>query len=82
MIESTLMRLRDQEDEDRRTVLTVDDLIDHEFVEFCAREADDTVSLEEVLKATCRIEDSMARVIIEDERADRFCCQTAETRRV
>ena len=49
-----------------------DDLIDHEFVAYCEREADDSVTLEEVRAATSVIEDSMARVIIEDERADRF----------
>ena len=30
------------------------------------------VTLEEVLKATSKIQDSMARVIIEEERAERF----------
>jgi hypothetical protein len=50
----------------------LDDHIDHEFVEYCAREADDGVTLEEVLEATSSIKDSMARVIIEEERADRF----------
>ena len=49
-----------------------DDLIDHEFVAYCEREADDSVTLEEVRAATSKIEDSMARVIIEEERADRF----------
>ena len=50
----------------------LDDLIDHEFLAYCETEADDTVTLEEVLKATSKIKDSMARVIIEEERADRF----------
>jgi putative addiction module CopG family antidote len=72
VIEAALKRLRDQDDEGRRTVPTLDGLIDHEFVEYCAREADDTVTLEEVLEATGTIDDSMARVIIEEERADRF----------
>jgi hypothetical protein len=49
-----------------------DELIDHEFVAYCEREADDSVTLEEVRAATSKIEDSMARVIIEEERADRF----------
>lgn len=49
-----------------------DELIDHEFVAFCEREADDSVTLEEVRAATSKIKDSMARVIIEEERADRF----------
>ena len=51
---------------------TLDDLIDHEFVAYCEREADDSVTLEEVRAATSKIKDSMARVIIEEERADRF----------
>ncbi len=50
----------------------LDDLIDHEFVAYCEIEADDSVTLEEVLKATSKIKDSMARVIIEEERADCF----------
>jgi hypothetical protein len=49
-----------------------DDLIDHEFIAYCAREADDSVTLEEVLQATSKIEDSMTRVLIEEERAERF----------
>jgi putative addiction module CopG family antidote len=72
VIEAALKRLRDQEDEGRRNVPTLDDLIDREFVEFCTREADDSLSLEEVLEGTRTIKDSMARVIIEEERADRF----------
>jgi putative addiction module CopG family antidote len=72
VIEAALKRLRDQEDESRESVSTPDDFIDHEFVAYCAREADDGVTLEEVLDATSTIKDSMARVIIEEERADRF----------
>lgn len=49
-----------------------DFLIDHEFVANCEREADDSVTLEEVREATSKIGDSMARVVIEEERADRF----------
>ncbi len=49
-----------------------DSLIDHEFVAYCEREADDSVTLEEVREATSKIKDSMARVVIEEERADRF----------
>ena len=49
-----------------------DDLIDHEFVAYCEHEADESVTLEEVRAATSKIKDSMARVIIEEERADRF----------
>jgi hypothetical protein len=51
---------------------TLDDFIDHEFVAYCERESDESVTLEEVLEATSKIKDSMARVIIEEERADRF----------
>jgi putative addiction module CopG family antidote len=72
VIEAALKRLRDQEYEKGKTVPTLDDLIDHEFVESCARENDDDVTLEEVLEGTSSIKDSMARVIIEEERADRF----------
>jgi hypothetical protein len=56
----------------RRTLPTLEDLMDHEFIAYCAREADDNVTLEEVLEATSKIKDSMARVIIEEERAERF----------
>lgn len=72
VIEAALKRLRDQEYEKGKTVPTLDDLIDHEFAEYCARENDDDVTLEEVLEGTSSIKDSMARVIIEEERADRF----------
>ena len=72
VIEAALKRLRDQEHEKGKTVPTLDDLIDHEFVEYCARENDDDVTLEEVLEGTSSIKDSMARVIIEEESADRF----------
>ena len=70
VIEAALKRLRDQ-DENRKTMPGLDDFIDHEFVEYCAREADDGVTLDEVLEATSAIKDSMTRVIIEEERADR-----------
>ena len=46
-------------------------LLDHDFLAYCDREAEDDVTLEEVLKATSKIQDSMTRVIVEDERADR-----------
>jgi hypothetical protein len=55
-----------------RSEATIDDLIDHDVVAYCEREADDSVTLEEVRAATSKIKDSMARVIIEEERADRF----------
>ena len=70
MIEEALKRYHDQ-DEGRKTARTLDDFVDHEFVEYCAREADDSVTMDEVLQATSTIEESMARVIIEEERADR-----------
>jgi hypothetical protein len=49
----------------------LEDLIDSEFEAFCAREADEDVTLDEVRKATASIPGSMAEAIIE-ERAERF----------
>jgi hypothetical protein len=46
-------------------------LIDRNAVAYFAREADDGVTLEDVRAATSAIEDSMARVVIEEERAER-----------
>jgi Arc/MetJ-type ribon-helix-helix transcriptional regulator len=66
VVEAALESFRDRERPD------LEKLIDHEFVEYCAREGDDRVTLEEVLKATSRIPGSMSQVIIEEERADRF----------
>ena len=71
VIEAALMKLCG-EYESQETARTLDDFIDHEFVEYCTREADDSVTLEEVLHATSTIHDSMARVLIEEERAERF----------
>lgn len=51
---------------------TLEELVDLEFEEFCAREGDEAVTLDEVLKATASIPESMAEAIVEDERADRF----------
>src|SRR5262245_40934692 len=51
---------------------TLDDLIDDEAVASCEAQADDGITLEEVRAATAKIKDSMARVVIEDERAERF----------
>jgi transcriptional regulator with XRE-family HTH domain len=51
---------------------TLEDLIDWEAVASCEEEADDEISLEEVRAATSTIKDSMARVVIEEERAERF----------
>jgi putative addiction module CopG family antidote len=72
VIEAALRRFREQDDGKSHAVPTIDDLIDHEFLDYCAREADEEVTLDEVLEATSTINDSMARVIIDDERADRF----------
>jgi putative addiction module CopG family antidote len=66
VVEEALKRLQDQE------APALDGLIDHEFVEFCDREGDESVTLDEVLKATSTIPGSMAQAIIEEERADRF----------
>ena len=46
--------------------------MDYEAIASCEKEADDSVSLEEIRAATSRIKDSMARVVIEEERAERF----------
>lgn len=55
-----------------QTSSTLEEVLDLEFEAFCAREGDEDVSLEEVRKAMTSIPGSMAQVIIEDERADRF----------
>jgi len=51
--------------------LTLEDLIDYEAIASCEKEADDSITLEEVRAATSKIKDSMARVVIEEERAER-----------
>jgi Arc/MetJ-type ribon-helix-helix transcriptional regulator len=66
VVEAALERFRDQE------APGLEALIDHEFVEFCAREGDDSVTLEAVLRATSKIPGSMAQAIIDEERADRI----------
>jgi Arc/MetJ-type ribon-helix-helix transcriptional regulator len=66
VVEAALKRLREEE------ASGLEELIDREFVEFCTREGDDRVTLEEVLGATAKIPGPMAQVIIEEERADRF----------
>jgi putative addiction module CopG family antidote len=66
VVEAALRKLREQE------APGLEDLIDHEFLEFCAREGDDNVTLEEVLQATSKIPGSMSRAVIEEERADRI----------
>jgi putative addiction module CopG family antidote len=76
VLEEAVRRLRDQDQAVGRAVdaekAVPEDLIDHEFIAYCTREADDSVTLEEVLQATSKIQDSMARVLIEEERAERF----------
>ena len=54
MIESALKRLRDQEYEKGKTVPTLDDFIDHEFVESCGRENDDDVTWRRSLRGPPR----------------------------
>ncbi len=49
-----------------------DHLIDYDAIAYCEREADDSITLDEVRAATSSIKDSMARVVIEEERAERF----------
>ena len=51
---------------------TLEELIDYEAIASCEKEADDSITLEEVRAATSKIKDSMARVVIEEERAERF----------
>jgi hypothetical protein len=51
---------------------TLEDLIDYDAIAYCEKEADDSITLEEVRAATSKIKDSMARVVIEEERAERF----------
>jgi hypothetical protein len=50
----------------------LEDLIDYEAITSCEQEADESITLEEVRAATSKIKDSMARVVIEEERAERF----------
>ncbi len=66
VVDAALRRLQEQE------ALALEGLIDQEFVAFCDREGDETVTLDDVLRATSKIPGSMAQVIIEEERADRF----------
>ena len=66
VVEAALKDLREQE------TPALEDLFDHEFLEFCEREGDDSVTINEVLRATSTIPGSMAETIIEEERAERF----------
>jgi hypothetical protein len=65
-------RATDTREETHRATAVLDELLDLEFEAFCVREGDEDVTLDEVRKATASIPGSMARAIIEDERADRF----------
>jgi hypothetical protein len=51
---------------------TSEDLIDFGAISSCEREADNSITLEEIRAATSKINDSMARVVIKAERAERF----------
>ena len=51
---------------------SIEDLIDHEAILSCVKEADDRISLAQVRAGTSTIRDSMARVVIEEERAERI----------
>ncbi len=51
---------------------TLEDLLDDDAVASCEKEADDSITLEEVRAGTSSIKDSMTRVVIEEERAERF----------
>jgi hypothetical protein len=59
-------------DTDAAAPTRFEDLVDLDFEDYCAREGDDSVTLEEVLRATAKIPGSMAETIAEEERADRF----------
>ena len=73
VVEAALKRLRDQEvrEAERPCRLLMNSSITSLW-NTVPGEADDGVTLDEVLEATSTIKDSMARVIIEEERADRF----------
>jgi len=66
------LRATSQDERAAATSPIPDDLIDHDAIAYCEKEADDTITLEEVRAATAKIQDSMARVVIEEERAERF----------
>jgi hypothetical protein len=51
---------------------TLDDLIDREAIASCAKKAHGSITPEEIRAASSKIRDSIARVVIEDERAERF----------
>jgi hypothetical protein len=51
---------------------SLEELIDYDAIASCEKEADGSITLEQVRAATSKIKDSMARVVIEEERAERF----------
>lgn len=55
-----------------RTGPALEELLDLEFEAFCAGEGDEDVTIDEVRRATSSIPGSMAQVIIDEERAERF----------
>jgi putative addiction module CopG family antidote len=71
VLEEALCRMRQQERAEGE-LPSLEDLIDYDAIASCEREADDRITLEEVRAATSKINDSMARVVIEEERAERF----------
>jgi putative addiction module CopG family antidote len=76
VLEEAVRRFRDEEQNGHRGDAfkkpTLDDLIDYDAITSGEKQADDTITLEEVRAATSTIKDSMSRVVIEEERAERF----------
>jgi putative addiction module CopG family antidote len=76
VLQEAVRRFRQDDQEGRcaddRLRATLEDLIDYDAIASCEKEADDSITLEEVRSATSRIKDSMARVVIEESRAERF----------
>ncbi|MGE5755052.1 MAG: hypothetical protein ACM35G_04945 [Planctomycetaceae bacterium] len=66
------IRAGGQDERAAETLPIPDDFIDYDVIVYCERDADDSITLEEVRAATAKIQDSMARVVIEEERAERF----------
>jgi Arc/MetJ-type ribon-helix-helix transcriptional regulator len=66
VVEAALKKFREQD------ARGLEDLIDQEFLEYCAREGDDNITLEEVFQVTSKIPGSMSQAIIEEERAERI----------
>jgi Arc/MetJ-type ribon-helix-helix transcriptional regulator len=76
VLQEAVRRFRRDDEHSRRSgnheSATLEDLIDYEAIASCEKDADDSITLEEVRAGTATIRDSMARVIIEEERAERF----------